>query len=345
MSEGFEIGISIALQSGVGESIAAARRDAAAVELAVGRSFATLDQLRRMATGRLPVAEAPRPESKLVAKQEALPASVAEAELRGPEPVTQKVARDLITPASSLPAMSPPEPVRAALPIAHPTRQAVEMIAPSSASVANPAAPQPGATPAAAFGSPAEDRLEIPRVIAPVVSPAATSSPLPTAVPQRVPGPVAAAAPVPSLEKSLSEPFVVAAYPVVAPAAQPAARSAKPATATLTTSLVATAPLPASAAPMSSPALVVRQITPAAQSIKSISPSQLTQSGSSGLSKVDAADNAPTPAGGDVFLDGMLMGRWIARHLAREAGLPSSGPTGFDPRRSPERPGATLGVA
>lgn len=66
--------------------------------------------------------------------------------------------------------------------------------------------------------------------------------------------------------------------------------------------------------------------------------------GRGALRKGDPADGGAGPSGGDVFLDGTLVGRWLARHLAREAGLPSSGPTGFDARRSPERPGATLGI-
>jgi hypothetical protein len=49
------------------------------------------------------------------------------------------------------------------------------------------------------------------------------------------------------------------------------------------------------------------------------------------------------PSQGDVFLDGALVGRWMSRHLSREAGRASAGPTGFDQRRNPLLPGATVG--
>jgi hypothetical protein len=49
------------------------------------------------------------------------------------------------------------------------------------------------------------------------------------------------------------------------------------------------------------------------------------------------------PGGGDVFLDGMRVGRWMARELARQAGGPQAGGTAFDPRSSPAWPGALQG--
>jgi hypothetical protein len=49
------------------------------------------------------------------------------------------------------------------------------------------------------------------------------------------------------------------------------------------------------------------------------------------------------PTEGDVFLDGTLVGRWMSRHLSREAGRASAGPTGFDQRRNALLPGATVG--
>ncbi len=41
------------------------------------------------------------------------------------------------------------------------------------------------------------------------------------------------------------------------------------------------------------------------------------------------------PTQGDVYLDGIRMGRWIADHLARAAERPQGGSTGFDGRMSP----------
>jgi hypothetical protein len=46
---------------------------------------------------------------------------------------------------------------------------------------------------------------------------------------------------------------------------------------------------------------------------------------------------------GDVYLDGALMGRWMSRALAREAGRPSAGGSGFDARRSPLPAGRMIG--
>jgi len=50
------------------------------------------------------------------------------------------------------------------------------------------------------------------------------------------------------------------------------------------------------------------------------------------------------PNQGDVFLDGTRVGRWMSDYLAREAGRPQGGSTGFDPRMSPGWPGTLQGV-
>jgi hypothetical protein len=49
------------------------------------------------------------------------------------------------------------------------------------------------------------------------------------------------------------------------------------------------------------------------------------------------------PPGGDVYLDGVLVGRWMSRFLKREAERADSGPTGFDARRGRLLPGVTVG--
>ena len=48
--------------------------------------------------------------------------------------------------------------------------------------------------------------------------------------------------------------------------------------------------------------------------------------------------------GGPVYLDGQLLGRWMSERLAREAGRPAGGVTGFDGRMGPAWPGALQGV-
>jgi hypothetical protein len=54
-----------------------------------------------------------------------------------------------------------------------------------------------------------------------------------------------------------------------------------------------------------------------------------------------SAQHGPTQ--GDVYLDGSLMGRWVARALAAEAARPASGGTAFDPRRNAFPAGAMIG--
>lgn len=56
-----------------------------------------------------------------------------------------------------------------------------------------------------------------------------------------------------------------------------------------------------------------------------------------------APQASPQPSGGDVFLDGTRLGHWIGTHLAREAGRPPSGNTGFDPRLGIAWPGTQQG--
>jgi hypothetical protein len=46
---------------------------------------------------------------------------------------------------------------------------------------------------------------------------------------------------------------------------------------------------------------------------------------------------------GDVYLDGALMGRWMARNFATEAARPASGGAGFDPRRGVFPTGTMIG--
>jgi hypothetical protein len=57
--------------------------------------------------------------------------------------------------------------------------------------------------------------------------------------------------------------------------------------------------------------------------------------------QTEARDARPNE--GDVFLDGMLVGRWMSRFLNREAERASAGPTGFDARRGRLLPGVTVG--
>jgi hypothetical protein len=73
-----------------------------------------------------------------------------------------------------------------------------------------------------------------------------------------------------------------------------------------------------------------------AQSTQSDATSSATQPGS-------AQTTNSGPTGGDVYLDGTLMGRWMARNLATQASRPASGGAGFDPRRGVFPTGAMIG--
>jgi len=44
------------------------------------------------------------------------------------------------------------------------------------------------------------------------------------------------------------------------------------------------------------------------------------------------------------MLDGMMVGKWLSRHLNRQAMRAASGPTAFDARRGRLLPGATVGA-
>jgi hypothetical protein len=48
--------------------------------------------------------------------------------------------------------------------------------------------------------------------------------------------------------------------------------------------------------------------------------------------------------GGEIFVDGSRLGRWMTDHLVRAAELPRAAMTGFDPRMSPTWPGAPVGA-
>jgi hypothetical protein len=74
------------------------------------------------------------------------------------------------------------------------------------------------------------------------------------------------------------------------------------------------------------------------------------QSAPGGPAAEAGAPEAPEPSRdeerafeGRLEIDGALLGRFIAEHLAREAGRPPSGMTGFDPLLSPEWNGALQG--
>jgi hypothetical protein len=53
--------------------------------------------------------------------------------------------------------------------------------------------------------------------------------------------------------------------------------------------------------------------------------------------------NHPQASSGDVYLDGMLVGRWVSRFMQKQAERADAGPTGFDAKRGRLLPGVTVG--
>jgi hypothetical protein len=86
----------------------------------------------------------------------------------------------------------------------------------------------------------------------------------------------------------------------------------------------------------------VAQPSSAAPSLASVASAPARASSASANAEPKAGTQGPVE--GDVYLDGMLVGRWMSRFLAREAGRASAGPTGFDGRRGQLLPGATVGT-
>ncbi len=93
--------------------------------------------------------------------------------------------------------------------------------------------------------------------------------------------------------------------------------------------------------------LLKRESAPSAVSSPMVRP----RAPQAGAAAPDAKEKTTEQAGakvagpheGDVFLDGMLVGRWMSRFLNREAERASAGPTGFDARRGRLLPGVTVG--
>ncbi len=134
---------------------------------------------------------------------------------------------------------------------------------------------------------------------------------------------------VPGVAPGVAEPATLAIAEVSAPIATPAA--------------TATLPMrdgPGQALPSAAP--VEQAFAPgfAAQA------SEQVAAAAPGAAWPDAepeAEQAERAIEGRLEIDGALLGRFVAEHLAREAGRPPSGMTGFDPLLSPEWAGALQG--
>ncbi len=81
---------------------------------------------------------------------------------------------------------------------------------------------------------------------------------------------------------------------------------------------------------------------PMAPALPAMSPMLAPQMASSAPQSAGIGESGPSR--GDVYLDGARMGRWIADRMAREAGRPQGGSTGFDARMGPAWNGTMQGV-
>lgn len=115
------------------------------------------------------------------------------------------------------------------------------------------------------------------------------------------------------------------------PVAQPVARDAPGAYPSIVL------PTPVVAATSANPPALQPSIAP-------ITPPQLPAMASP--QQADGSASGPAsgcPIHGDVYLDGVRVGRWLSDVLAKAAGGPAQGMAGFDPRLSPRWPGSLQG--
>jgi hypothetical protein len=174
--------------------------------------------------------------------------------------------------------------------------------------------PPPAAIPVAASSAPVPTTEQPPAPAAPTIA-----LPSPTSPP---PPPIAPAAPTSQPAPAASRDTATLLAPVVLPLLHRDTRVAPPPPAMPTTAAPIAAPqfaapLPASAA-----------TTPAA-ALPSMAPQRPPPQDSAG--------------GGDVYLDGQLLGCWMENRLTRAAGRPQGGSAAFDGRMAPAWPGALQG--
>jgi hypothetical protein len=111
----------------------------------------------------------------------------------------------------------------------------------------------------------------------------------------------------------------------------------------------AEAPWPGSAmAPAWAPMPMPMQMAPVAPDMAPVGPQASASAPDTSMTRNTThqhhhASDRSAPLHGDVFLDGMRVGHWLAETLAREAGGPAAGSTSFDPRLGPRWPGALQG--
>lgn len=352
MEEAYTIGITLALENGMSEGLAVIRRDLGALDVAAGATSVGLSRLVAQAGAALaatrgasvaPVAGGVRPAPvRSVGHEAELATRRASGAEKGPEPESMRAVpppvpapvpvREVVRPAAMAPVV--PEPVRTAV-VKPPspevgreerTEPAVRAGLPVPRVVVTPAprGDAAGVAPPAPLAARRETRPDVERdparveerptamrdgarvvaVAPPFVVPAREvvqaprgSVPAMVPLPERVPEPRRAVAVPERIPQAVS---------VAVAEGSGKGRTVAPATPVL---------------PRTSGAAAVRRAAPEPWRNASVAPA--------------ARERPESAAPGDVYLDGELVGHWIAGHMARQAARPPSGGTGFDLRMTP----------
>lgn len=379
MIDAYEIGIRLALENGVSEGLSVIRRDLLALDAAIAHSAAGLMALQQLAAGVLtPGLPAARPPTPPPARPPAPNVPPLEPVLRSPPAKPERSstpARTVsdIAPSRVEPSIRPPVSPKLAQPEASgvPAARSVPRAQPIE-----PAPPRPVAPRVELTASPVSAPTVQPATIVPAAPlKAATAAPAPTRL-MTSPAESVSRSPLTSPPSKPSAPSLSPATNTLRTIAPPPS----PATGRLprTRELVQTAQTPAAASfPVIAPALnappgrlaptapppTVRPSAPqpsnpptppilrfAAQPpALAMAPRQPSLPGAPARRTEQDRSTTPqrnTPAsrdGGDIYLEGSVIGRWLADSLARAASRPASGSTGFDPRVSPVWPGPSIG--
>lgn len=357
MIEAYEIGIKLALQDGVSEGIAAIRRDLGSLDQAIAQTTLRLSQLQQIGAQAL-MALQERPEqvtSGLLVRRPApavTPAPVVE-----PEPVAPPVEAQTAT-STQVPPPRPQAGPPAVLTATRVPSGEPGLVSPPVVTRLDVAAPAVAAPPPAVV----VDAVRAPGGPRPPEQPAATS--LASIVP---PAPLLAAAaitrliapklqdgdPLSKRDERTRELAMPRPARRVLPALESEALAPHKAVTEPGRREKARQPMhrhgevreiharqSAAASDLPAARVVPAPATPAAifSPVSSVAPPALPS-----YAPPAASPRArETSMRGDVFFDGTRVGRWMSEQMARDAGRPNTGPTGFDPRRSPAWPGAAV---
>jgi hypothetical protein len=308
MEDAYVIGIRLALENGVSAGIADIAADLARLDGAIAATTAHLQQLQSLSGGiELPVPRLPQTASRTSSPETGttLPAPESSAATATARSTDLSDARAAGAPRPA--AISPPPTVR----ILNQTTLS--------------AAPAPVDLPAEGKGGAAASPAGHAAAAPPVTTSAAPASPAGPPVPQpgdvRTPpiAPALAATFPPGRARQVSPPTGDAELRFRAPVSDP---------------LLPPSPSMRSAAPPTPQATTAVQregVPQAAVAYPSVAAAPPPR------------ESGTAPTGGDVYLDGTRMGRWVSDRLARDAGRPPAGATGFDPRLGPAWPGPMQG--